>query len=144
LISFASQTTAVARGSGIETGGRRDRAVVQPTVLSNTQPHMEVEAEEIFSPVMTVGVYDEFEEAIAQCNNSKYGLQGGFFTQNLKNAFRAIEDWEVGGLMINDVPIYRIDNMPFGGWKELGFGLESTRYAMGDMTDIRQLVINYA
>jgi acyl-CoA reductase-like NAD-dependent aldehyde dehydrogenase len=66
LISFASQTTAVARGAGIETGGRRDRAVVQPTVLSNTQPHMKVEAEEIFGPVMTVGVYDEFEEGRIQ------------------------------------------------------------------------------
>ena len=135
---------AVAQGAKIETGGRRDRAVVLPTVLSNTQPHMKVEAEEIFGPVMTVRVYDEFEEAIARCNNSKYGLQGGFFTQKLKNAFRAIEDWEVGGLMINDVPIYRIDNMPFGGWKESGLGREGTRYAMEDMTDIRHLVINYA
>ena len=135
---------AVTQGAKIETGGRRDRAVVQPTVLSNTQPHMKVEAEEIFGPVMTVSVYDEFEEAIARCNNSKYGLQGGFFTQNLKNAFRAIEDWEVGGLMIIDVPIYRIDNMPFGGWKESGLGREGTRYAMEDMTDIRHLVINYA
>ncbi|MEN9886085.1 MAG: hypothetical protein RL758_663 [Pseudomonadota bacterium] len=135
---------AVAQGAKIETGGRRDRAVVQPTVLTHTQPQMKVEAEEIFGPVMTVNPYDDFEEAISRCNNSKYGLQGGFFTQNLKHAFRAIEDWEVGGLMINDVPIYRIDNMPFGGWKESGLGREGTRYAMEEMTDIRHLVINYA
>ena len=64
-------------------------------------------------------------------------------TQDLRRAFRAIEEWDVGGLMINDVPIYRIDSMPFGGWKDSGFGREGTRYAMEEMTDIKHLVINY-
>jgi len=77
-------------------------------------------------------------------SNSRYGLQGGFFTNNLKAAFRALEEWDVGGLMINDVPIYRIDNMPFGGWKDSGFGREGTRYAMESMSEIKFLVINYA
>jgi acyl-CoA reductase-like NAD-dependent aldehyde dehydrogenase len=113
-------------------------------VLTDTKPDMKVEKEEIFGPVLTVNPYDQFEEAITRSNNSKYGLQGGFFTQNLQHAFQAIENWEVGGLMINDVPIYRIDNMPFGGWKESGLGREGTRYAMDEMSEIRHLVINYA
>jgi acyl-CoA reductase-like NAD-dependent aldehyde dehydrogenase len=135
---------AVAQGARVLCGGSRDRAVVQPTVLSDTRPGMKVEDEEIFGPVLTVNPYDRFDEAVARCADSRYGLQGGLFTRDLRRAFRAIEDWEVGGLMINDVPIYRIDNMPFGGWKESGFGREGTRYAMEEMTDIRHLVINYA
>jgi acyl-CoA reductase-like NAD-dependent aldehyde dehydrogenase len=135
---------AIAQGARALCGGRRDRAVVQPTVLAGTRPGMKVEDDEIFGPVLTVNPYDTFEEAVARAADSRYGLQGGLFTQDLRRAFRAIEDWEVGGLMVNDVPIYRIDNMPFGGWKESGFGREGTRYAMEEMSDIRHLVINYA
>lgn len=135
---------AVAQGAKLLCGGRREKAVVLPTVLGDTKPDMKVEADEIFGPVLTVNAYDDFDEAVARCADSRYGLQGGLFTQDLRRAFRAIEDWEVGGLMINDVPIYRIDNMPFGGWKESGFGREGTRYAMEEMSDIRHLVINYA
>lgn len=135
---------AVAQGARVLCGGSRERAVVRPTVLTDTRPGMKVEDEEVFGPVLTVNPYDRFEEALARCAQSRYGLQGGLFTQDLRRAFRAIDDWEVGGLMINDVPIYRIDNMPFGGWKESGFGREGTRYAMEEMTDIRHLVINYA
>lgn len=135
---------AAAEGARVLCGGSRKRAVVQPTVLADTRPGMKVEDEEVFGPVLTVNPYDDFEEALKRCADSRYGLQGGLFTQDLRRAFRAIEDWEVGGLMINDVPIYRIDSMPFGGWKESGFGREGTRYAMEEMTDIRHLVINYA
>jgi acyl-CoA reductase-like NAD-dependent aldehyde dehydrogenase len=135
---------AVSQGATLRTGGPRVGAIVQPAVLTDTKPDMKVEKEEIFGPVLTVNPYDQFEEAITRSNNSKYGLQGGFFTQNLQHAFQAIENWEVGGLMINDVPIYRIDNMPFGGWKESGLGREGTRYAMDEMSEIRHLVINYA
>lgn len=135
---------AIAQGATLLCGGTRDRAVVAPTVLTDTRKGMKVEDEEVFGPVLTVNVYDGFDEAVARCADSKYGLQGGLFTQDLRRAFRAIEDWEVGGLMINDVPIYRIDNMPFGGWKESGLGREGTRYAMEEMSDIRHLVINYA
>jgi len=135
---------AVAQGARVLCGGRRERALVEPTVLTDTRPGMKVEDEEIFGPVLTVTPYERFEEAVARAADSRYGLQGGLFTQDLRRAFRAIEDWEVGGLMVNDVPIYRIDNMPFGGWKESGFGREGTRYAMEEMSDIRHLVINYA
>ncbi len=134
---------AVSLGAHVLAGGRRERTIVQPTVLTNTRPGMKVEDDEIFGPVLTVNAYDDFDEAVARAADSRYGLQGGIFTHDLRRAFRAIDEWEVGGLMINDVPIYRIDNMPFGGWKESGFGREGTRYAMKEMSEIRHLVINY-
>ena len=113
------------------------------TVLTDTTPDMKVEAEEIFGPVMTLTKVASAEEGVRRAGRSRYGLQGGYFTNDLKAAFRALETWDVGGLMINDVPIYRIDNMPFGGWKDSGFGREGTRYAMESMSDIKFLVINY-
>lgn len=133
-----------AAGARVLEGGTRERAVVAPTVLTDTRPGMKVEDEEIFGPVLTVNTYTDFDEAVRRAADSRYGLQGGIFTQDVRRAFQAIEDWEVGGLMVNDVPIYRIDNMPFGGWKESGVGREGTTYAMEEMTDIRHLVINYA
>lgn len=135
---------AVAAGARLLHGGPRSGAVVQPTVLTGTVKGMKVEDEEVFGPVLTVNSYRTFEEAIQRAGDSKYGLQGGMFTNDLRRAFQAIEEWDIGGLMVNDVPIYRIDNMPFGGWKESGFGREGTRYAMEEMSDIKHLVINYA
>lgn len=135
---------AVAAGATVLAGGKRDGAVIQPTVLTDTTPDMKVEAEEIFGPVVTLTRVATAEEGVRRAAASRYGLQGGFFTNNLRAAFRALEEWDVGGLMINDVPIYRIDNMPFGGWKDSGFGREGTRFAMDSMTDIKFLVVNYA
>lgn len=135
---------AIAEGAQLLTGGYRENAVVQPTVLANTRPGMKVEDEEVFGPVLTLNSYKTFEEAIERASNSRYGLQGGIFTNDLRRAFQALEDWDVGGLMINDVSIYRIDNMPFGGWKQSGFGREGTRFAMEEMSDIKFLVVNYA
>lgn len=135
---------ALAKGARLLAGGTRERAVVQPTLLTDTCPGMKVEDEEIFGPVLTLNSFQNFEEAVARANNSRYGLQGGIFTQDLRRAFQALETWDVGGLMINDVPIYRMDNMPFGGWKESGVGREGTRFAMDEMSEIKLLVINYA
>jgi acyl-CoA reductase-like NAD-dependent aldehyde dehydrogenase len=135
---------AVAAGARVLTGGTRTDALVEPTVLADTAAGMKVEDEEIFGPVLTVNGYDRFDDAVRRASDSRYGLQGGIFTNDLRRAFQAIEEWDVGGLMINDVPIYRIDNMPFGGWKESGFGREGTRYAMEEMSDIKFLVVNYA
>ncbi|HEX7043053.1 MAG TPA: aldehyde dehydrogenase family protein [Burkholderiales bacterium] len=134
---------AVAGGARVLAGGRRHGAVIEPTLLTNTRPEMKVECEEIFGPVMTLTRVDDLDEAVRLAAASRYGLQGGFFTNDLRRAFRALEEWDVGGLMINDVPIYRIDSMPFGGWKDSGFGREGTRYAMESMTDIKFLVVNY-
>lgn len=135
---------AEADGAKALVGGRRERAVVEPTVLAGTKPGMKVEDEEIFGPVLTVNPFDSFSDAVARADGTRYGLQGGLFTYDLRRAFQALEDWDVGGLMVNDVPIYRLDNMPFGGWRESGIGREGTRYAMEEMTDIKHLVINYA
>jgi acyl-CoA reductase-like NAD-dependent aldehyde dehydrogenase len=135
---------AIAAGARLLHGGTRSGAVVQPTVLTDTVKGMKVEDEEVFGPILTVNSYRTFEEAIQRANDSRYGLQGGIFTNDMRRAFQAIDDWDVGGLMINDVPIYRIDNMPFGGWKDSGFGREGTRYTMEEMSDIKHLVINYA
>lgn len=134
---------AVAAGGTLLAGGARERALVTPTVLGETRPGMKIEDEEVFGPVLTVNPFDGFEEAIGRANATRYGLQGGIFTNDVRRAFQALEDWDVGGLMVNDVPIFRIDNMPFGGWKESGFGREGTRYAMDEMSDIKHLVINY-
>lgn len=135
---------ALKAGARVCTGGARYGAVVEPTVLVGTRAGMKVEDEEIFGPVLTVNKFDSFDEAVHRANTSRYGLQGGLFTRDLKRAFSAIEDWDVGGLMVNDVPIFRLDNMPFGGWKESGIGREGTTFAMDEMTDIKHLVINYA
>ena len=134
---------AKSEGAQVLAGGSRENAIVQPTILSHTRPGMLVEDEEIFGPVLTVNPFSMFDQAIARANAGRYGLQGGLFTNDLRRAFKALEDWDVGGLMINDVPIYRIDNMPFGGWKESGLGREGTRYAMDEMSEIKHLVINY-
>ncbi len=135
---------AVTEGAQLLTGGYREGAIVQPTVLTHTRPGMKVEDEEVFGPVLTLNSFKTFKEAIQRAADSRYGLQGGIFTNDLRRAFQALEDWDVGGLMINDVSIYRIDNMPFGGWKQSGFGREGTRYAMEEMSDIKFLVVNYA
>ncbi|MBA1146172.1 aldehyde dehydrogenase family protein [Ectothiorhodospiraceae bacterium WFHF3C12] len=134
---------AVDNGARVLTGGKRTRALVEPTVLTDTGADMKVECEEIFGPVMTVTRVQDADEGIRRAADSRYGLQGGFFTNDLRRAMRALEEWDVGALMINDVPIYRIDNMPFGGWHDSGFGREGTRYAMESMTDIKFLVVNY-
>ncbi|WP_441278349.1 aldehyde dehydrogenase family protein [Tardiphaga sp. 172_B4_N1_3] len=130
-------------GASVLLGGSSANTVVQPTVLSNTRSGMKIEDEEVFGPVLTVNPFATFEEAVRRANSTKYGLQGGMFTNDLRRAFQALENWDVGGLMVNDVPIYRIDNMPFGGWKESGIGREGTRYAMQEMTEIKHLMINY-
>jgi glyceraldehyde-3-phosphate dehydrogenase (NADP+) len=132
IVSWIEAATAA--GATLLAGGGRERAVVAPTVLENTKADMLVECEEIFGPVMTLNPIDSVDEGVRRANDSRYGLQGGLFTNDLRLAFSALEDWDVGGLMINDVPIYRIDSMPFGGWKESGFGREGTRYAMEEMT----------
>jgi acyl-CoA reductase-like NAD-dependent aldehyde dehydrogenase len=86
--------------------------------------------------------FHDFEEALARVNESAYGLQAGVFTSSLEHAFRAFEELEVGGVMINDVPTFRIDHMPFGGTKDSGFGREGVKYAIEDQTEVRLMVLN--
>jgi len=135
---------AVAAGARLLAGGGRSGAVIEPTVLTDTKTGMKIEDDEVFGPVLTVNSYKNFDAAVARAADSRYGLQGGIFTNDLRRGFQALEEWDVGGLMINDVPIYRIDSMPFGGWKESGFGREGTRYAMEEMTELRSLILKTA
>ncbi len=123
-------------------GGKRDGAMLDATVLTNTNPEMRVVSEEIFAPVAVVEKFSDFAEAVDLSNQTKYGLQAGVFTNNLANANYASEHLEYGGVIINDVPTFRVDNMPYGGAKESGFGREGVRYAMEEMSEIRLVVVN--
>ncbi len=118
-------------------GGRREGSLLWPTVLSEVPEHCRVCSEEAFAPLVIINPVDSLDEAIARVNNSRYGLQAGIFTRDLSAALRAIQEIEVGGMMINEVPTYRVDHMPYGGMKMSGIGREGLRYAIEEMTEIR-------
>ena len=103
---------------------------------------MKVRCEEIFGPVVTVGTYDDFDAAIEEVNNSKYGLQAGVFTNDVNRLMATWRDLEVGGVIANDVASFRADQMPYGGAKDSGAGREGLRYAMKEMTEPRIMVLS--
>ena len=133
---------AIANGAKLLCGGNREGALLNATVLTNTEPEMRVVSEEIFAPVAVVEKFTDFDEAIGMANQSKYGLQAGVFTTDLARARIAANKLEFGGVLINDVPTFRVDNMPYGGVKESGFGREGVRYAMEEMCEMRVIVVN--
>ncbi len=133
---------AVAGGAKRLTGGKREQAIYYPTVLTETRPEMRVNCAEVFGPVVTVEPYDSFEKALQQVNDSPYGLQAGVFTGDMKAVFHAFEELHVGGVMVNDIPSFRVDHMPYGGSKDSGLGREGARYAIEEMTERKILVIN--
>jgi glyceraldehyde-3-phosphate dehydrogenase (NADP+) len=135
-------TEAAANGAEILCGNTRDKAMLEATVVTKTNPEMRVAAEEIFAPVAVVEKFADFREAVDLANNTKYGLQAGVFTNNLANMRYASDYLEYGGVIINDVPAFRVDNMPYGGVKDSGFGREGVRYAMEEMSEIRLIVVN--
>jgi acyl-CoA reductase-like NAD-dependent aldehyde dehydrogenase len=129
-------------GSRIETGGKREGSMVEPTVLTHTRPDMKVSCEEVFGPVVLVEPYDNFADAIRQVNDSPNGLQAGVFTRDVKLLFLAFDELEVGGVISGDTSSFRIDHMPYGGVKDSGLGREGLRYAIEEMTEPRLLVLN--
>jgi glyceraldehyde-3-phosphate dehydrogenase (NADP+) len=133
---------AVRGGARLLCGGTRTDATVAPTVLTNTKPDMRVNCMEVFGPVVTVEKFADYEEALASINRSDFGLQAGVFTRDFTRITRAFETLEVGGLMIGEVPSFRIDHMPYGGVKDSGLGREGLRYAIEEMTEPRLLAIN--
>jgi glyceraldehyde-3-phosphate dehydrogenase (NADP+) len=133
---------AVGDGAQVLIGGGRSGPMMQPTVLVNVKPTMKVSCEEIFAPVITVEPYDDFKDAIARVNDSQFGLQAGIFTRDVQRIFWAYEELDVGGVMVNDVPTYRIDHMPYGGVKASGLGREGVKYAIREMTEQKVLVVN--
>jgi acyl-CoA reductase-like NAD-dependent aldehyde dehydrogenase len=133
---------AVEDGATLLCGGKRHGSIMEPTVLTGTRPDMKVNCQEIFAPVVTLESYNDFSPALRQINQSPYGLQAGVFTRDAGRIFEAFEELEVGGVIANDVPSFRIDHMPYGGVKDSGLGREGLRYAIEDMTEPRLLVMN--
>jgi acyl-CoA reductase-like NAD-dependent aldehyde dehydrogenase len=133
---------AVSAGAKILLGGGRKGSVIEPTILTNTRAEMKVNCEEVFAPVKTVEPYDDFADALGRINASPYGLQAGLFTNDARLIFRAYDALEVGGLIVGDVPTFRIDHMPYGGVKDSGLGREGLRYAIEEMTEPRLLAMN--
>jgi acyl-CoA reductase-like NAD-dependent aldehyde dehydrogenase len=128
-------------GGRVLIGGRADGSFFPPTVLVDTPPEAQVCSNEAFAPLVVVFPFDDFGEAIKAVNDSFYGLQSGVFTNDLAHSWQAFDELEVGGVIINDIPTYRIDHMPYGGVKDSGLGREGLRWAMEDMTEIRLMVV---
>jgi acyl-CoA reductase-like NAD-dependent aldehyde dehydrogenase len=135
-------TEALDRGGRLACGGTRKGSMFSPTVLENVPPEVRISWLEVFAPVVVVFPYRDFSQALASINYSIYGLQTGVFTNNLRRAFEAFETLDVGGVIVNDVPTFRIDHMPYGGVKQSGFGREGVRYAIEEMTELRLLALN--
>ncbi|KQY75431.1 aldehyde dehydrogenase family protein [Brevundimonas sp. Root1423] len=132
---------ATAAGATLLCGGRRDGAMLEATLLEGVGRGLKIREEEAFGPVAILSRFSDFEAALEEVNDSRFGLQAGIFTRDIHKAMRAWEVLEVGGVLIGDVPSYRVDNMPYGGVKDSGLGREGVRFAMEDMTEIRNLVI---
>jgi glyceraldehyde-3-phosphate dehydrogenase (NADP+) len=132
---------AVEGGATLHCGGTAEGNVVSPAILTGTAPEMRVCREEVFGPVTVVERFETFDEALAACNASRFGLQAGVFTRDLGRALRAYRELDYGGVMINEVPTFRVDNFPYGGMKDSGFGREGVRYAMEEMTVPKVLVM---
>lgn len=132
---------AVKKGAKILCGGKRNGANFSATILTKTTPKMKVECREVFAPIVTIKEFEDFNDVIKMVNNSDYGLQAGLFSNNMKNIFYAFENLEVGGVIINDTPTFRVDQMPYGGIKNSGFGREGVKYTMQEMTEMKLLVL---
>ncbi|MBL8298805.1 MAG: aldehyde dehydrogenase family protein [Rhodanobacteraceae bacterium] len=135
---------AVASGATLLCGGGRDGAMLQPTVLEGVDPRQAVSCQEAFGPVVLLQRWNDFAAALADVNNSDFGLQAGLFTHDLRKTLQAWDLLEVGGVVVGDVPSFRVDNMPYGGVKDSGLGREGIRYAIEDMTELRLLVVRDA
>jgi acyl-CoA reductase-like NAD-dependent aldehyde dehydrogenase len=135
---------AVVAGARVLCGGHRDGVFYEATYLENVDPRQKISCIEVFGPVATIQPFDEFADAVRIANDSRYGLQCGVFTQDLRHAFYAYEELDVGGVIVNDIPSFRVDNMPYGGVKHSGQGREGVRYAIEEMTERKLLVLNRA
>lgn len=128
-------------GAKVLTGGKREGTVYYPTVLTDVNADMKVVAEETFAPVASVISSDDFESALKQANDTKFGLQVGVFTNDVNRVFRAVKRLNFGGVIINDTPNFRADHMPYGGNRQSGLGREGVKFAMEDMTNIQMVAI---
>ncbi|MDT8450446.1 MAG: aldehyde dehydrogenase family protein [Wenzhouxiangellaceae bacterium] len=132
---------AVDKGATLLVGGEREGAVVRPAVLEGVDRDCRIYDSELFGPAMVIEPFDDFDEALKVMNDSRYGLQAGLFVRDIGRIRKAWDLLEVGGVIINDVPSFRVDHMPYGGVKDSGLGREGIRFAIEDMTEIRLLAI---
>ncbi len=132
---------AVGKGGRLLCGGQRQDKLVKPAVLEGVPQNARASCEEIFGPVTLLYSFNDFDEALAAVNNSDFGLQAGVFTRGIEKINQAWDELDVGGVIINDVPSWRADQMPYGGNKDSGLGREGIRWAIESMTDVRLLVI---
>lgn len=135
---------AVAEGATLIAGGSVKDGVFQPTILSNAASESKVSCQEVFAPVVIVNSIQSIEQGITEINNSNFGLQAGIFTNDIKTAFNASKRLQVGGVLINDIPTFRVDQMPYGGVKESGNGKEGLKYAIEEMTEMKLVIWNQA
>jgi acyl-CoA reductase-like NAD-dependent aldehyde dehydrogenase len=126
------------------TGGRREGAIYWPTVLVDVTPEMKLVAEEAFAPVAGIIACDDFEEALRQADATEYGLQAAVFTRDINRVFQAVRGLNFGGVIVNDMPAFRADHMPYGGNRRSGLGREGIRYAIEEMTNIQMVAIRLA
>jgi len=131
---------ALADGAKVLFGGKRNNTFIEPTIITNTKKEMKVCSQEVFGPVVIIEPYSSFRDAIDDINSSEYGLQAGVFTNQLSEQNLAFNELKVGGVIINDVPTFRVDHMPYGGVKNSGFGREGVKYAMLDMLEPKLMV----
>ncbi|MEX2461554.1 MAG: aldehyde dehydrogenase family protein [Paenibacillaceae bacterium] len=127
-------------GAVIATGGYAEGNVVYPTVILQADPALKVSCQEVFDPIVMINKVKSVDEAIDIVNDSRFGLQAGIYTDNVRTALHAAEKLHVGGVMINDVPSFRVDHMPYGGVKESGMGREGIKYAVEEMTELKLVV----
>ena len=132
---------AVEGGAKLHCGGEVRGQIVTPAILTNVTPEMRVCKDEVFGPVTVVESFETFDEALARCNQSRFGLQAGVFTPDIGRALQAHRELEYGGVMINDVPGFRVDNFPYGGTKASGFGREGVHFAAREFTEEKVLVL---
>ena len=133
---------AQAAGANVVTGGTREGNLVQPTLLTGVEEDMKVACMEIFGPVVSLFKYSDVMDAVRRVDDSSFGLQAGLFTNDMDLVYRAFDELEVGGLMVNDISAFRVDHMPYGGVKRSGFGREGLRYAIEEMTELKLLTFN--
>ncbi len=130
-------------GARVLVGGKRSGRIITPAVLTDVTREMAVFREEVFAPLMVVMEYSDLDEAIEITNDSRFGLQAGIFTRDVRKIFKAFEEIEVGGLVVNDVPTFRVDHMIYGGVKDSGFGREGVKYTIQEMTEPRLMVLKW-
>ncbi|WML39737.1 aldehyde dehydrogenase family protein [Neobacillus sp. OS1-2] len=129
-------------GAKVVTGGLVEGGVLQPTVLVEVNPELKVSCQEVFGPVVIIDKFSSIDQAIDKVNDSRFGLQAGVYTGNIHTALDAVDKLHVGGVMINDIPTFRVDQMPYGGVKESGMGREGIKYAIEEMTELKLVVLN--